>query len=93
MLGKITGAGLFLLALSQPAAAQSEAAQSEQAAPLPTPRPIQIAAAQPLPEPFDASVARLAAKAAFQPQAQPTREELLRVILLMSIRERRASGT
>ncbi|HVV64632.1 MAG TPA: hypothetical protein VHC42_04135 [Rhizomicrobium sp.] len=88
MLGKISGAGLFLLLLATPAASQSETA-----APIPTPRPVQIASAQSLPEPFDASVARLAAKAAFQPQAQPTREELLRVILLMSIRERRANGT
>lgn len=44
-------------------------------------------------ETLDASMARLAVKAAFQPSAQPTRQELLSVILLMSLREQRASGT
>ena len=44
-------------------------------------------------ETLDASMARLAVKAAFQPAAQPTRQELLNVILLMSLREQRGSGT
>ena len=44
-------------------------------------------------ETLDASVARLAVKAALQPSAQPTQQELLSVILLMSLREQRASGT
>jgi hypothetical protein len=35
----------------------------------------------------------LAAKAAFQPAAQPTRQELLGVILLMSLRGQRGTGT
>jgi len=43
-------------------------------------------------ETLDASMARLAVKAALQPRAQPTREELLRVIVLMSLRQQR-SGT
>jgi len=37
-------------------------------------------------------MARLAVKAALQPGARPTREELLRVIVLMSLRQQR-SGT
>jgi hypothetical protein len=44
-------------------------------------------------ETFDASMARLATKAAFQPSSQPTREELLGVILLMSLREQQANHT
>ncbi|MBV8977209.1 MAG: hypothetical protein JO261_02420 [Alphaproteobacteria bacterium] len=43
-------------------------------------------------EALDASAARLAMKAAFEPQTQPTREELLRVIVIMSLRQQR-SGT
>jgi hypothetical protein len=44
-------------------------------------------------ETLDSSVARLAVKAALQPSAQPTRQELLSVILLMSLRDQRTSGT
>ena len=44
-------------------------------------------------EPFDASVARLATKAAFQPASKPTQQELLGLILLMSLRERQANRT
>ena len=44
-------------------------------------------------ESFDANMARLAVKAATQPSAQPTRQELLGVILLMSLRQQKASGT
>ncbi len=36
---------------------------------------------------LDASMARLAARAAFQAPAEPTQQELLGVILLMSIRQ------
>jgi hypothetical protein len=42
-------------------------------------------------ETFDVSVARLAAKAAFQPTAQPTQQELMSLIVLMSLREQRPS--
>ena len=42
---------------------------------------------------LDASMARLAVKAAFQPSAQPTQQELLSVLVLMSLREQRRSGT
>jgi len=42
-------------------------------------------------ETLDVSVVRLAAKAAFQPSVQPTQQELLSVIVLMSLREQRPS--
>jgi hypothetical protein len=42
---------------------------------------------------LDSRMAQLAVKAAFQPSAQPTRQELLGVIVLMSLREQRRSGT
>jgi hypothetical protein len=42
---------------------------------------------------LDASMARLAVKAAFQPSAQPTQQELLSVLVLVSLREQRRSGT
>jgi hypothetical protein len=38
-------------------------------------------------------MARLATKAAFQPSSQPTQQELLGVILLMSLREQQANHT
>lgn len=44
-------------------------------------------------ETLDASVARLAVKAALQPSAQPTQQELLSLIVLMSLREQKARGT
>lgn len=44
-------------------------------------------------ETLDASMARLAMKAAFQPSAQPTQQELLSVILLLSLRQQRGNGT
>ena len=40
-------------------------------------------------EALDASMARLAMKAAFEPRSEPTRDELLRVIVLMSLRQQR----
>jgi hypothetical protein len=44
-------------------------------------------------ETFDVSMARLAAKAAFQPAAQPTQQELLGVIVLMSLRQQQRPST
>jgi len=44
-------------------------------------------------ETLDASMARLAVKAALQPAAQPTQQELLGLIVLMSLREQKARGT
>jgi hypothetical protein len=38
------------------------------------------------------SVARLAAKAAFSPQQAPSREELIGILLFMSLRNSRAHG-
>lgn len=76
----LIGAGLILLIASPPALAQNFK------------KPIHAVAAKG--ETLDASMARLAAKAAFQPTAQPTQQELLGVILLMSLRERqRGTGT
>ena len=82
MLSKmLIGACLALTALSPPAFAQELKAKSSHAV---------NAAAR---ETLDASMARLAVKAAFQPSAQPTRQELLGVILLMSLREQRGNHT
>ena len=78
---KIIGAFLALVALSPPAFAQDT--KPKQAA-------LRGAANH---ETLDASMARLVMKAAFHPSAQPTRQELLGVILLMSLREQRGSGT
>ncbi len=45
-------------------------------------------------ETLDASMARLAVKAALQPSSQPTQQEMLGVIVLMSLREQQQrSGT
>lgn len=77
----LIGACLALLVASPPALAQDFKA-----------KPIRTAAAKS--ETLDASMARLAAKAAFQPAAQPTQQELLGVILLMSLRgQQRGTGT
>jgi hypothetical protein len=72
------GACIALLALSPPALAQGFRHK-----PAPSVKS----------ETLDTSMARLAVKAAFHPAAQPTRQELLGVILLMSLREQRGSGT
>ncbi|MBV9991580.1 MAG: hypothetical protein JOZ72_09835 [Alphaproteobacteria bacterium] len=77
----LIGACLALAALSPPAFAQELKANHVHAG--------SVAARETL----DASMARLAVKAAFQPSAQPTRQELLGVILLMSLREQRGSHT
>jgi hypothetical protein len=42
-------------------------------------------------ETLDVSMARLAVKAALQPTAQPTQQDLLSVIVIMSLREQRPS--
>lgn len=77
---RILGACLALLAFSPPAFAQDFKA-----------KPLRVAVAKS--ETLDASMARLAVKAALQPSAQPTRQELLGVIVLMSLRQHRVSGT
>jgi hypothetical protein len=56
-------------------------------------KPVIVASAATRHETLDASMARLAMKAAMQPSAPPTREEMLGVIVLMSLRQQRASGT
>lgn len=77
------GATLALLCLSPSAIAQD----------LKIGKPVLVASSATSRETFDASMARLAVKAATQPSAQPTRQELLGVILLMSLRQQQASGT
>jgi len=76
---KIFGLCLGLLCASQTAFAQDM-----------KPRPRLRTAAH---DTLDASMARLAVKAAFQPSAQPTQQELLGVLVLMSLREQHRSGT
>jgi hypothetical protein len=77
------GASLALLCLSPTAMAQD----------LTTTKPVIVASAAASRETLDASMARLAVKAAMQPAAQPTQQELLGLIVLMSLRQQRASGT
>jgi hypothetical protein len=55
--------------------------------------PVHRAVATARNETLDDSAAKLAVKAALQPQAGPTQQELLNVILLMSLRGQRPSGT
>ena len=81
MLGKYAVASVALICLAQASAAQ-------ELKPAPRAATLRVAANH---ETFDASVARLAAKAAFQPSAQPTQQELLSLIVLMSLREQRPS--
>ena len=77
---KILGASLALLCAGETALAQDMHAKLKQ----------RVAARETL----DASMARLAVKAAFQPSSQPTQQELLGVIVLMSLREQQQrSGT
>jgi len=56
-------------------------------------KPLVIASTATGRDTLDASMARLAMKAALQPSAPPTREELLGMIVLMSLRQQRANGT
>jgi hypothetical protein len=81
MLGKVSGAIVVVISLAQASSAQDLKPAPHKAA-------MRVAANH---ETFDASMARLAAKAAFQPSAQPTRQELLDLIVLMSLREQRPS--
>jgi hypothetical protein len=75
-------ATLALLCLGQTATAQD----------LEPTKPMTAASAMANHETLDTSMARLAMKAALQPSARPTQQELLGVILLMSLRQQRASG-
>ena len=77
------GATLSLLCLSPAATAQD----------LNFVKPVLVATAAVNHETLDSSAARLAVKAALQPSSRPTRQELLGVILIMSLREQRASGS
>lgn len=81
---KMLGASLALLCAGETALAQDMHANMHA-------KPKQRVAAR---ETLDASMARLAVKAAFQPSSQPTQQELLGVIVLMSLREQQQrSGT
>jgi hypothetical protein len=80
-MGKWFGACIAIICTVQVATAQ-------ELKPAPRPAARRVAASH---ETFDASMARLAAKAAFQPSAQPTQQELLGLIVLMSLREQRPS--
>ena len=77
------GAALSLLCLSPAATAQD----------LNATRPVNVASVAVTHETLASSAARLAVKAVMQPSAPPTRQELLGAILIMSLREQRASGT
>jgi len=81
MLGRYVAACVALVCTVQTAGGQELKPAAHHAA-------LRIAANH---ETFDVSMARLAAKAAFQPSAQPTQQELLGLILLMSLREQRPS--
>jgi hypothetical protein len=83
MIAKTIGASLALLCLSQAAFAQD----------LGTKKHATLRVAEARHETLDAGMARLAMKAAFQPAAQPTQQELLGVILLMSLRDQRGNHT
>ncbi len=81
MAGKYSGALAAVICLAQASAAQ-------ELKPVPHAASIRVPANR---DTLDASMARLAAKAAFQPTAQPTQQELLDVIVLMSLRQQRPS--
>jgi hypothetical protein len=81
MAGKYLGALAAFFCLAQASTAQ-------ELKPAPHATSIRVAANR---ETLDASMARLAAKAAFQPSAQPTQQELLGLIVLMSLRQQRPS--
>ncbi len=83
MIAKIIGVTLALLCLSQAAFAQDFGTKKRTT--------LRVADAKH--ETFDAGMARLAAKAAFQPSAQPTQQELLGIIVLMSLRDQRGNHT
>ncbi|HWA88926.1 MAG TPA: hypothetical protein VG889_02750 [Rhizomicrobium sp.] len=79
----LIGACLALLAASPPALAPAWAQDLQNL----KAKPVRVVVAKN--ETLDASMARIAVKAALTPSAQPTRQELLGVILLMSLREQR----
>jgi hypothetical protein len=83
MMGKTIGVSLALLCLSQAAFAQD----------LGIKKAAGIRLAETRHETLDAGAARLAIRATFQPSAQPTQQELLTAILLMSLRQQRANHT
>jgi len=83
MIRKTIGISLAALCLSQTASAQDRDMEKH--------HPLRIAETHR--DTLDAGAARLAVKATFQPSAQPTQQELLTAILLMSLREQRANHT
>ena len=83
-MAKLTIGAVFALVCLNPAAM----AQDQKPV-----KPVVVASVAIKSETLDASIARLAMKAALQPSAQPTQEELLGLIVLMSLREQKASGT
>jgi hypothetical protein len=83
MIAKTIAVSLALLCLSEAAFAQD----------LSTKKHTVLRVADAKHETLDAGMARLAVKAAFQPSAQPTQQELLGIILLMSLREQRGNHT
>jgi hypothetical protein len=80
-MGKYLGAFVALVCLVQASGAQD-------LKPAPHAARIRTAANR---ETLDVSMARLAVKAALQPTAQPTQQDLLNVIVIMSLREQRPS--
>ena len=83
MIGKTIGVSLAILWMSQAAFAQD----------LTTTKHHSARTAEAHRDTLETGAARLAMKAAFQPSAQPTQQELLTAILLMSLREQRANHT
>jgi len=83
MIRKTIGIGLATLCLGQAAFEQDLGTTKH--------HPARVAEAHR--DTLDAGAARLAMKATFQPSAQPTQQELLTAILLMSLREQRANHT
>ncbi|HTT99199.1 MAG TPA: hypothetical protein VMF58_14205 [Rhizomicrobium sp.] len=81
MIRKTIGVSLALLCLSQASLAQD----------LTPKKHVMHRIAEARRDTLDAGAARLAMKATFQPSAQPTQQELLTAILLMSLRDHRAS--
>ena len=79
-MGKYLGAFVALICLTQAAAAQDLKPVRHTA--------VMRAANR---ETLDVSAARMAVKAALQPTAQPTQQDLLNLIVIMSLREQRPS--
>ena len=80
-MGKYIGAFVALICLVQTSGAQELK---------PTPHVARIRSVANR-ETLDVSMARLAVKAALQPAAQPTQQDLLNVIVIMSLREQKPS--